>query len=188
MRLLLLTLLAVSPAPAAARIVRYAIDAQHSDVAAQVAFFGVASRSAHFPTLRGGIALDPDHAEAVDLDVEIDARALTASDGLTEERLKGPRFFDVTRFPTIRFTGHRLTMTGDRDALVAGELTAHGLTRPATLQVSFDRPPRSGGPDGIGQLVATATIDRRDFGMTAYPLVVGRAVVIRIVARMAAAR
>ena len=33
-------------------------------------------------------------------------------------------------------------------------------------------------------LTATTTIDRRDFGMTAYPLIVGRKVKIRIRARM----
>jgi polyisoprenoid-binding protein YceI len=63
-------------------------------------------------------------------------------------------------------------------------VTARGVTRPARLTVTFDVPPASvTGREPIA-LTATTTIDRRQFGMTAYPLIVGRKVTIRIRARM----
>jgi polyisoprenoid-binding protein YceI len=186
MRLSALLLLAASPPPP--HVVRYDIDARQSDVTAQVAFFGLASRTAHFPGLHGGITLDPAQGDAVDLDVEIDARTLVAPDPVTLERLKGPRFFDVAHHPTIRFTAHRLALTGDRSGTVSGEISARGVVRPATLELHFDRPPRADAADGANGLVATAEIDRRAFGMTAYPFIVGRTVTIRIAARIVAAR
>jgi polyisoprenoid-binding protein YceI len=186
MRVSAFLLLAAAPVPAHA--IRYEIDGRQSDVTAQVAFFGVASRTARFPTLHGGITLDPAHGDAVDLDVEIDARTLVAPDPVTLERLRGPRFFDVAHYPTIRFTGHRLMLDGDRSGTVSGEISARGVVRPATLQVRFERPPRADAPDAATGLVATAEIDRRAFGMTAYPFIVGRTVTIRIAAHMVAAR
>lgn len=188
MRRLVLILLTASPSPAAAHVVRYDIDGAHSDVAAKVAFFGLSNKTAHFPSLHGGVGIDPARTDAMDLDVEIDARMLTAPDALTAERLKSERFFDVAHFPTIRFVGHHLLMTGDQSGTVSGELMARGVRRPAVLAVTFDRPPRAAGPGDANQLLATAEIDRRAFGMTAYPFIVGRTVTIRIAAHMVAAR
>lgn len=134
--------------------------------------------------MSGGIHLTPDRLDAIDLDVTLDARALTAGDKVTLERLRGKDFFDVERYPTIRFAGTRMTMTGQTTARVEGEITARGVTRPATLAVTFAQPPVSATGKEPIQLSAQTTINRHDFGMTAYSVVVGRKVTITINARM----
>ena len=159
---------------------RYVIDPAKSEVSARVAFFGLASRTARFPKVSGGIELSSDDRERIDLSVRIDATALTAPDRVTLARLKGPRFFDVARHPTIIFAGRTMTMTGARKAQIGGELTARGVTRPATLAVTFAAPPLEGGGRTPLNLEGETRIDRRDFGMTAYPLIVGSKVRIRI--------
>ena len=158
---------------------RYTIDTARSDVSAQVAFFGLASKTAHFPKVSGGITLSPDTPERIDLTVVLDATALTAPDRVTLQRLKGPKFFDVARHPAIVFTGTTMRLVGARDARVAGEITARGITRPAILHVQFSRPIGEDRRTSLA-LVGATTIDRRDFGMTAYPFVVGRKVTIRM--------
>jgi len=175
-----LPLLAASSAPEH----RYVIDEGSSEVTAKVAFFGLASKTAGFPRMRGGITLAPAAPDQIDLQVTLDARALTAPDSVTLERLRGPNFFDVARYPTIAFAGHEMKLKNAREAVVEGQVTARGATRPARLMVTFDTPPASAtGREPIA-LTATTTIDRRAFGMTAYPLIVGRKVTIRIRARM----
>lgn len=159
---------------------RYTIDAGESEVSARVAFLGFGSKTARFPKVSGGITLPRDDPQRIDLVVRLDATALTAPDGVTLARLKGPKFFDVTRHPTILFSGRKMQMTGDREAQISGEITARGVTRPATLSVRFNAPPlRVDGGTPL-TLNAETVIDRREFGMTAYPLIVGRKVRIRI--------
>lgn len=163
---------------------RYRIDTPASSVSARVAFFGLATKTARFPAMEGSIALQPGKLDTIDLDVTLDARKLTAGDSVTLARLRGKDFFDVERYPTVHFTGRRMTMQGNRAALVEGEITARGVTRPATLNVTFAQPPeQASGREPIA-LVARTTIDRRQFGMTAYSWVVGRNVAITINARM----
>lgn len=166
----------------------YQLDEPRSDVAAKVAFFGLASKTAHFPRMRGAITLQPGRLDAIDLDVELDARALTAGDSVTLGRLRGPKFFDVEHYPAIRFAGQRMTMTGPVTARVDGTVTARGVTRPVRLDVAFRAPPsHATGRDPV-QFSARTTIDRRDFGMTAYSFIVGRNVTITIDARMVPGR
>lgn len=166
---------------------RYTIDAAQSEVSARVAFFGLASKTARFPQVSGGITLAADDPERIDLTVTIDARTITAPDKVTLERLRGPRFFDVENHPTIVFRGQRMRIDGDRNAEVAGRLTARGVTRPATLSVRFAEPPlHADGRRPLG-LTGETMIDRRDFGMTAYRFIVGRKVRISIQAVLAPA-
>lgn len=171
---------ASAPAQAPAQAHRYAIDASRSTVSAKVAFFGLASKTAGFPRVTGGITLDAARPERIDLAVVLDATALTAPDPVTLGRLKGPKFFDTARYPTVRFDGSTMRMTGDREAVVAGTITARGVTRPATLAVRFAAPPLRATGRAPLLIDAATEIDRRDFGMTAYPFIVGRTVAITI--------
>ena len=162
----------------------YAIDRQASAVSARVAFLLLASKTAEFPDISGTAEVLPGHPESLDLDVRIDARTLKAPDDVTLQRLRGDKFFWVARYPTIRFEGRGLVLTGPREGRISGRLTARGVTRPVTLTVRFDRSPDRVAAGEPLELTADARIDRRDFGMTAYPLIVARAVDIRITARL----
>lgn len=159
---------------------RYTVDAAQSQVSARVAFFGLASKTAQFPKVSGGITLARDTPERIDLTVNLDARALTAPDSMTLARLKGPAFFDVARHPTVVFRGDTMRLIGDTTAIIAGQITARGVTRPATLTVRFASPPLLADGRRPLSLDGETVIDRREFGMTAYPLIVGRKVKIRI--------
>lgn len=168
----------------ASQKLRYRIDAQHSDVHARVGFFGIASKTARFPAITGGIELDPAHLDSMKLDVTLDATALEAGDSVTLKRLKGPDFFDVDHHPQVRFVGRSMTMTGPVTAVVSGDLTARGVTRPTALNVSFTVPPaKASGRDAI-RLSGRAKIDRTEFGMTAYRLIVAKNVTISIDTQM----
>lgn len=182
---LCLVLVALLGATAAASpAYRYRLDAPGSQVSARVAYFGVGHKTVRFPALRGALRLTPDRPEAIDLDVELDARSLSAGSKTDTDYLKGEAFFDVANHPVVRFSGDRMTMTGETTARIEGSITARGVTRPAVLAVTFAQPPaRTSGRDPIA-LTATTAINRRDFGMTSYGLIVGKTVKITIRARL----
>lgn len=163
---------------------RYALDASASSVNARVGFFGIASKTARFPAARGSIEIDPEQLQAINLDIRLDARALQAGDSVTLARLKGRDFFDVVSYPEVRFQGRAMSMTGPVTAIVGGDLTARGITRPVRLAVTFTTPPARATSREPLRLSARATIDRTEFGMTAYRLIVSRKVTISIDAKM----
>ncbi|MCX7285065.1 MAG: YceI family protein, partial [Novosphingobium sp.] len=167
-----------------ATVLRYRIDAPASNVKARVGFFGIASKTARFPKVSGGIELQPSRLDTIRLDVTLDATALEAGDEVTLKRLKSENFFDVARHPTVRFLGRRMTMTGPVTATIDGDLTARGISRPVTVAVSFANPPaKATGREPI-RLNAQTKIDRTDFGMNAYRPIVARSVTITIDAQM----
>lgn len=180
MRKYALPVLAMLLAAAAPAALRYAVDTPRSEVTAKVAFLGLASKTARFPKMMGVASLAGRDPETLALDVTIDASALEAPDEVTLKRLRGERFFWVEKYPTVRFVGQGMAMKDAVSGTVAGKLTARGVTRPVTLAVRFATNPRQAAAGAQLAITGETTIDRRDFGMTAYPLIVGRKVAIRI--------
>ena len=180
--LALVALLSISAAPGASY--HYWLDGSRSSVMARVSYLGFGSKVARFPQMRGSIRLNPARLDTIDLDVELDAGALSGGSASDTRYLRGKDFFAVEQYPVVRFSGHKMVMSGPTTAAVEGMITTRGIIRPATLAVTFDAPPaRATGRDPI-VLTARTSINRRDFGMTAYSVVVGKTVAITIDARL----
>ncbi len=184
LRLLVLPLLAIfALANTIGTPQRYTLDASASNVSAKVPFFGLASKTARFPKMQGAVTIVPGAPERAVIDVTFDATAIEAPDPVTLGRLRGEKFFWVEKYPSIRFVGRSLKLSSATRGTVSGELTARGVTRPATLAVTFDNDPAAvtGKPVSF---TGTTTIDRREYGMKSYQLVVGNKVDITLKARM----
>ncbi len=184
LRMFLLPLLAVFALANSASVPqRYTLDASASDVSAKVPFFGLASKTARFPRMEGAVMIVPGAPEKALIDVTFDATAIEAPDSVTLARLRSDKFFWVDKYPSIRFLGRSLKLSSTTRGTVSGELTARGVSRPATLTVTFNADPiaQAGKPVSF---TGTTTIDRRQFGMKAYQLVVGNKVHITLKARM----
>lgn len=183
-RLLLLPVLALlAVANTVATPLRYTLDVRASEVAAKVPFFGLASKTARFPRMEGMVSITPGAPERATIDVTFDATALEAPDPVTLERLRGEKFFWVERYPEVRFVGRSLKLASPTRGTVSGELTARGITRPQVLDVTFEEDPVAS-PGKAIRFTGSTTIDRRAYGMKAYPLIVGSKVDITLRARM----
>jgi polyisoprenoid-binding protein YceI len=184
LRMILLPLLAMFALANSAGVPqRYTLDASASNVSAQVPFFGLASKTARFPRMQGAVTIVPGAPEKAVIDVTFDATAIEAPDSVTLARLRSEKFFWVEKYPTISFVGRSLKLASPTRGTVSGDLTARGVTRPATLAVTFTADPiaQAGKPVSF---TGTTTIDRRQFGMKAYQLIVGNKVDITLKARM----
>jgi len=176
----------VAPAgqSAASNTVRYTIDESASSVSAKVPFFGLSSKTALFPKMEGDVKIVAGDPQAARIDVTFDATALEAPDSVTLSRLRGDKFFWVEKYPEVRFVGNSLTLTSAKKGTVEGELTARGVTKPATLKIEFDTPPLTAPKGQAIRFTGKTTIDRREFGMKSYQLIVGNKVKITLSARM----
>lgn len=161
----------------------YRLDAGASNVSAKVAFFGLSSKTARFPRMEGKVSIVPGAPERAVIDVTFDAVAIQAPDETTLQRLRGEKFFWVEKYPTIRFVGRSLKLSSPTKGTVSGELTARGVTRTESLQVTFASDPAksTGRPMSF---TGEMEIDRRDYGMKSYQLIVGNTVDISLKARM----
>jgi len=144
----------------------YVIDPVHSQPQWTARHIGFSNQHGSFGKLTGKIVLDR-AANKGSIDVTIDAASIRTYNDRLDQVVKGERFFNVEKFPTITFKSTNLKFDGDKLVGAEGELTMLGVTKPVSLKVAnftcgeqaFNKKPMCGAE-------ATATIKRSEWGMT----------------------
>jgi polyisoprenoid-binding protein YceI len=143
----------------------YKVDPDHTQVIWTVDHMGVSPLTGMFGRMTGTLVLDPAKPSAAKLDVEIPLTGLTTTTEGFGKHLRTADFFDAEKFPTGRFVSTSVQAKG-AEAVITGDLTLHGVTKPVTMQAKFF----GAGPNpqtkalNIG-FTATARIKRSDFGL-----------------------
>ena len=123
---------------------------------------------------------DAENPEASSVEVLIDAKSIDSGVDLFDEHLRDERFFDVANHPEITFVSTGIERTDEDEGVIAGELTIKGVTRPVSLDVTFNKASfdqRSGHKLGFS---GKTVINRSDFGLDYAVPIVGDEVEILI--------
>jgi polyisoprenoid-binding protein YceI len=142
------------------------VDPSHSHLEFGVRHLMISTVKGRFGVLEGTVRTDEANPAKADVNVTIDAASIDTREAQRDAHLKSADFFDVAAFPTLTFTGGRVTeASGDRFKLT-GDLTIHGVTREVTLDVTTEgRGKDPWGGDRAGYSAHTK-IKRSDFGLT----------------------
>ena len=173
--------LALGAAAAQADMRRYALEAEGSTVGFTYTAEG-RSWEGSMPVERAEIGIDFDDVRRTEARVTLDASGARAGFIFATQAMKSPAVLDTQRHPTIAFRSTRVT-PGGSGAVMEGDLTIRGVTRPVRLSARFARAPGAA-PGDLERLtiLLTGAIDRTDFGATGYPGQVGDRIGLRILA------
>jgi hypothetical protein len=83
-----------------------------------------------------------------------------------DPHLKSPDFFDVARYPELRFVGRRVEPRSGDDIDVVGDLTIKGITREVVFRVEQLGQAKDPWGNMRAAFSAKTSIDRKDFGLT----------------------
>ena len=144
----------------------YVIEPVHSQPQWIARHIGMSNQHGNFGKATGKIVLDR-AAKKGSIDVSIDASSIRTYSDRLDQIVKGERFFNVEKFPTITFKSTNLAFDGDKVVGAEGELTMLGVTKPVSLKVTgftcgeqaFNKKPMCGAE-------ASAVIKRSEWGMT----------------------
>lgn len=128
----------------------------------------------HFKNVHGTLEFDPEFPALSRVEAVIDARELWSGERDRDAHLKSPDFLDVERCPEITFRGSQVRLRGANEAVVLGDLTIRGVTRPIELHVRYlgqwQTPWWEGGvdkgPKTRAGFLATTRINRHEFGVS----------------------
>ncbi|MCI4589031.1 YceI family protein [Sphingobium sp. BYY-5] len=120
-----------------------------------------------FVAPEGSVVIDPARPDRASVDIQFPVEKLTTGDTSTDAMLKGDSFFDMAKFPTVRFTAQDAPLAhGEVPTPIAGELTMHGETRPVTLSVRLVGVTPDEAPGlSVLHFTGTMTVDRSHFDM-----------------------
>ena len=148
---------------------RYALDPMHTFVVFKITDVGYAHVVGWFTAVAGQLTFDPADVTKSTLKVTIKTASIDTHFAQRNKDLMSPDFLNVAEFPEMTFKSTSVERTGDKKGKVTGELTLLGVTKPVTMDVTFNKI----APNPFNKNTPTAgfeahtAIKRSDFGMKA---------------------
>ena len=143
------------------------IDPSHSVAEFKVKHMMIANVKGYFTKVSGVLVRDESDPKEDRVEATIEAASIQTRDEQRDAHLKSADFFHVEKFPTLHFKSTEVSVVGEGELSVEGELTIHGVTKKVRFAVEGPTPPAKDpwGNTRIG-LSATTKINRKDFGLT----------------------
>ncbi len=158
---------ALTKNPAEVQAGSYALDSSHGKITWSVDHLGFSTYVGQFVNVEATLTLDPANPSASTLTATIPLTDVAPNSGGLKAHLQTPDFFDTANHPTATFVSRSVTVDPDdpSEAVVVGDLTLRGVTRPVTMEVEFNQAgPAMGGGYKVG-FDGEATIKRSEFGV-----------------------
>ena len=157
-----------APVPAG----KYTLDQSHASLLFRVNHLGFSNFTARFKRFDAQLQFDPKNLAASTLTATVDAKTLETDypDPATLDfnaELQNEQWLDTARFPQMTFRTIRVEPSGKQAMRIEGELTLRGVTRPVTLDATYN-----GGyaghpmdPNARIGFSAHGALNRSDFGI-----------------------
>jgi polyisoprenoid-binding protein YceI len=155
---------AVQSAPTGAKTV-WKLDPAHTLVEFSAKHLMISTVKGRIAGVEGSIVLDEKEPSNSAVEVTLDAKTLDTRIEQRDQHLRSDDFLDVEKFPTITFKS--TDIQGDEQNFkLTGDLTIRDITRPITLDVTYEgRTKDPWGGERVG-FSATGKLDRRAYGLT----------------------
>ena len=159
-------LAAVLAVSAAATTTTWQIDPQHTAAGFAVKHLMISTVRGQFKGVSGTVNWEDQDISKSTVDITIDANTVDTSEPKRDADLKSDKFFEVAKYPTITFKSKKIAQVSAGKLKITGDLTIHGVTKEAVLDVEGPTPPVKD-PWGNTRVAANATtkINRQDFGV-----------------------
>lgn len=163
----------------------FGFDSVHTTVGFVARHLMVSKVRGHFAEYDGSITV-ADNLLDSDVEVRIKTASIDTREEARDAHLRSDDFFSAEKYPEIVFKSTKIEHQGGNRFAITGDLTIRDVTKPVTLEATFEgvvQDPWGGERFGF---TAIAEIDRFEYGLTwnaaveAGGLVVGRKVTIEI--------
>lgn len=165
--LLSLLLLGLGAMSLPAQAADYVIDTKndHAFIQFRIKHLGYSWLYGRFNEFKGDFSYDEKNPDSARVSVTIETNSIDTNHAERDKHLRSKDFFAVNKYPEAKFVSTSYKETGNGKAILTGNLTLHGVTRPVTINVEQI----GAGPDPWGGyrrgFLGTTTLTLKDFGI-----------------------
>jgi polyisoprenoid-binding protein YceI len=147
------------------------IDPLHSSAQFSVRHMMISTVRGHFGGVKGAVMLDDKNPANDTVEATIDCTTINTGEAKRDSDLKGEEFFDVKKYPVMKFKSKRVEVAGAGKLKVTGDLTINAITRQVVLDLDEPTPPIKDTLNHIKVGVqGTTRVSRKAFGILYNPV------------------
>jgi polyisoprenoid-binding protein YceI len=111
-----------------------------------------------FSDFKGSLVFDEQNPGAGKFDVTVNTASINTGNGLQNKHAKSDEWFDVAKYPQIRFVSRSISKTAT-GYQVTGDLEMHGVKKSIVLPFSFKKTAQG------GTFAGSFTVNRNDYNL-----------------------
>ena len=172
----------LAAASASAQVARYTLDPVHTRVMFSISHAGYSNAIGTVSGSTGTLSFDDADWSSASLEARIPIKRIDLGDAKWNQAALAGNLLEAEKFPDASFVSTRIEPIDARHASVHGTLTLHGISKQIALDVTLNQVKRYPLPPfrRTAGFSASTQISRKDFGITAWPSVIGDLVELRI--------
>jgi len=145
----------------------YSLETRHSQIVFAIRHLGLTDFYGRFEKLNGALNFNASDPTKSSVEITIEMTSINVPNAPVIKDLVAADAFNVAKFPTATFKSTAVTRSVPTTGKITGDLTLCGVTKPVTLDVTFNggtADPMMGNNYDIG-FHASTMIKRSDFGL-----------------------
>jgi len=158
----------LNPVKGEAEAADFVLDPTHTYITFFVSHIGFSDLAGMFLESEGTFTYDEEAKELKSAKITVKTDSVFSNHKERDEHLRGTDFLNASEFPEMTFVATKAEKTSDTEGKVTGDLTLLGVTKPITLDVTFNR--AGNYPFGDGHYAlgfdAVGSFKRSQFGMS----------------------
>lgn len=144
----------------------YTIDPAHSQVMFKVRHLGISMVTGQFEKFSGTFEFDAKKPKASMVSTDIQVASINTNVAKRDDHLRTADFFDVEKFPEMKFVSKSVKDVKKDKFKIVGDLTMHGVTKEVILETEISGTVIDPWGNERAGFTAATTIHRKDFGLT----------------------
>lgn len=144
---------------------KWVLDPTHSELGFKIRHLMISSVSGSFKNFAAEMETEGEDFTTARINLTADMTSIFTSNEQRDAHLRNADFFEVEKYPELKFKSTRVEKTGDDNFILHGMLSLKGVTKPTLLNVEFNgvaKDPWGGQRAGF---VVTGKIKRSDWGV-----------------------
>jgi polyisoprenoid-binding protein YceI len=145
----------------------FGVDPSHSYVGFTIGFLGLTRVRGNFKSYAAAILYDEKDPTRSSVTVVFDPASINTGSEMRDKDLKGPKFFDVEKFPKMIFRSQSIERAGKDGYVVHGTLEMHGVQKEVSIPMTQTvprMPDTAWGNMRVG-VTGVVKLKRTDFGI-----------------------
>lgn len=144
---------------------KWILDPTHSELGFKIKHLMISNVSGFLKNFEAEVEMDESDFSTAQINLSAEMASITTNNEQRDGHLRNADFFEVEKYPTLKFRSTKIDKIGNDSFAVYGELTLKGITKPVKLNVEYNgitKDPWGGERTGF---LVTGKINRSEWGV-----------------------
>ena len=144
---------------------KWLLDPLHSELQFKIKHLMISNVSGALKSFQGEVETEEEDFNTAKISLVADMHSISTNNEQRDAHLRNADFFEVEKYPELKFKSTKVEKTGSDTFALYGELTLKGVTKPVKLNVEFNGTTSDPWGGERAGFVITGKINRSDWGV-----------------------